>query len=288
MIQTSGLTINAGLLSLLQTTSGSSSGDPVLNVLYGINGAKGAGQNNPIPALTAAEHNQTKEIASTAQQPQIARDIAAFNSAVAAAKDPATLLKDPAVMKVLLTANGLGDQLAYSALASKTMLSNVNDAKSLVNQLTDTRWKTAVQTYDFANQGLSILQNPKVISTLGNAYAEVAWRQSLDATTPGLSNALSFRQSAASITSVDQILGDPTLRTVITTTLGIPQQIAFQSLPTQERAINSQIDITKFKDPKFVENFTQRYLIAAGAASTTSSTTPTLTTLAIQAQGLIV
>ena len=288
MIQTSGLTINAGLLSLLQTTSGPSSGDPVLNVLYGINGAKGAGQNNPIPALTAAEHNQTKEIASTAQQPQIARDIAAFNSAVAAAKDPATLLKDPAVMKVLLTANGLGDQLAYSALASKTMLSNVNDAKSLVNQLTDTRWKTAVQTYDFANQGLSILQNPKVISTLGNAYAEVAWRQSLDATTPGLSNALSFRQSAASITSVDQILGDPTLRTVITTTLGIPQQIAFQSLPTQERAINSQIDITKFKDPKFVENFTQRYLIAAGAASTTSSTTPTLTTLAIQAQGLIV
>ena len=256
--------------------------------MYGINGAKGAGQNNPIPALTAAEHNQTKEIASTAQQPQIARDIAAFNSAVAAAKDPATLLKDPAVMKVLLTANGLGDQLAYSALASKTMLSNVNDAKSLVNQLTDTRWKTAVQTYDFANQGLSILQNPKVISTLGNAYAEVAWRQSLDATTPGLSNALSFRQSAASITSVDQILGDPTLRTVITTTLGIPQQIAFQSLPTQERAINSQIDITKFKDPKFVENFTQRYLIAAGAASTTSSTTPTLTTLAIQAQGLIV
>ena len=70
--------------------------------------------------------------------------------------------------------------------------------------------------------------------------------------------------------------------------LGIPQQIAFQSLPTQERAIRSQIDITKFKDPKFVENFTQRYLIAAGAASTTNSTVSTLSTLAIQAQGLVV
>ena len=287
MIQTPGLTINAGILSLLQTTAGSSSGDQVLNALYGINGTTGASQRNPIPALTAAEQNQTKEIATTAQQPQIARDIAAFNSAVAIAKDPATLLKNPAVMKVLLTANGLGDQLTYSALASKALLSNVNDSKSLVNQLTDTRWKTAAQTYDFANQGLSVLQNPKVISTLSSAYAEVAWRQSLDATTPGLSNALSFRQSAASITSVDQILGDPTLRTVVTTTLGIPQQIAFQSLPTQERAISSQIDITKFKDPKFVENFTQRYLIAAGAASTTNAA-PNLTTLAIQAQGLIV
>ncbi len=288
MIQILGFTINASLLSLLQTIEGSSSGDPVLNALYGINGTTGAGQKNPIPALTAAEQNQTKEIATTAHQPQIARDIAAFNSAVAAAKDPATLLKNPAVMKVLLTANGLGDQLAYPALVSKALLSNVNDPTSLVNQLADTRWKTVVQTYDFANRGLSVLQNPKVVSTLGNAYAEVAWRQSLDTTTPGLSNALSFRQSAGSITSVDQILGDPTLRTVITTTLGIPQQIAFQSLSTQEQAIRSQIDITKFKDPKFVENFTQRYLIAAGAASTTNSTVSTLSTLAIQAQGLVV
>ena len=288
MIQISGVTINAGLLSLLQTTEGTSSGDPVLNALYGINGTTGAGQKNPIPALTAAEKNQTKEIATTAKQPQVARDIAAFNSAVAAAKDPATLLKSPAVMKVLLTANGLGDQLTYPALASKALLSNVNDSESLVNQLTDTRWKTVVQTYDFANRGLSVLQNPKVVSTLGNAYAEVAWRQSLDTTTPGLSNALSFRQSAGSITSVDQILGNPTLRTVITTTLGIPQQIAFQSLPTQERAIRSQIDITKFKDRKFVESFTQRYLITAGAASTTNSMAPALTTLAIQAQGLVV
>jgi len=281
------LTINSTLLSLLQNTSGSGAGDPVLNALYGINGQPSQG--NAIQALTSAEQNQTKEIATTAQQPQIARDMAAFTAAVTAAKDPAVLLQNPAVMKVLLTANGLGDQVAYTALAGKTLLSNVNDPKSLVNQLTDTRWKTVVQTYDFANKGLSILQNPKVISTLANAYAEVVWRQSLDAATPGLSNALSFRQSASTITSVDQILGDPTLRTVITTTLGIPQQIAFQSLPAQEKAVSSQIDITRFKDPKFVESFTQRYLIAAGAAaSATASTTPDLTTLAVQAQGLIV
>ena len=281
------LTINSTLLSLLQSTSGSGAGDPVLNALYGINGQ--ASQGNAIQALTSAEQNQTKAIATTAQQPQIARDMVAFSAAVTSAKNPAALLQDPAVMKVLLTANGLGDQLAYTALASKALLSNVNDPKSLVNQLTDTRWKTVVQTYDFANKGLSILQNPKVISTLANAYAEVTWRKSLDVATPGLSNALSFRQSAGNITSVDQILGDPTLRRVITTALGIPQQIAFQSLPAQEKAVTSQVDITRFKDPKFVESFTQRYLIAAGAAaSATASTTPDMTTLAVQAQGLFV
>ena len=130
-------------------------------------------------------------------------------------------------------------------------------------------------TYDFATKGLSILQNPKVLDTLANGYAEVTWRDSLDATTPGLSEALSFKDSASGITSVDQILGDSTLRTVVTTALGIPEQIAFQDIGAQEQAISSRLDITKFQDPKFVESFTTQYLIAAGAAASSSDSDST-------------
>ncbi len=170
-------------------------------------------------------------------------------------------------MKVLLTANGLGDQLSYTALAQKALLSNVNDPKSLANTLSNTQWKSVAQTYDFANQGLSIIQNPKVISTITNGYAEVTWRQSLDASTPGLSNALTFRAEACSVTSVDQILGDPILRTVVTTALGIPEQIAFQPLEAQEKAITSRLDISKLQNPQFVESFAQRYLITMAGSS---------------------
>ncbi len=53
------------------------------------------------------------------------------------------------------------------------------------------------------------------------------------------------------------------MRKVVTTALGIPLQIAFQPLQAQEKAISAQLDITKFKDPKFVESFVQRYLLAA-------------------------
>ena len=54
----------------------------------------------------------------------------------------------------------------------------------------------------------------------------------------------------------------------------IPLQIAFQPLQAQEKAISARLDITKFKDPKFVESFVQRYLLAAasnGSDSTTAS-----------------
>ena len=44
-------------------------------------------------------------------------------------------------------------------------------------------------------------------------------------------------------------------------------QIAFQPLEAQEKAIRTQLDITQFKDPKYVESFVQRYLLAANSSA---------------------
>ena len=60
---------------------------------------------------------------------------------------------------------------------------------------------------------------------------------------------------------------------VVTTALGIPEQIAFQPIGTQEKAITDHVDIKRFKSPAFVEQFTRRYLIQAGAAANTSAST---------------
>ncbi len=276
------------LPTLYGTASSNSGTGSLLATLYGQGGQSvNAFGGNPVTALKSAELKQTQAIKATAAQPDVNRAVTAFTAGVNSAKTVKDLLANPAVMKVLLTANGLGNQVAYTALAQKTLQSDVTDPKSLVNRLTDTRWKPVAQTYDFANKGLSVIQDPKVISTLANAYAEVTWRQSLDATTPGLSNALTFRKQASTISSVDQILGDPVLRKVVTTALNIPLQIAFQPLLAQEKAVSAQLDITKFKDPKYVESFVQRYLLAA-QASANANTTPDLYSLAVQSRGLVV
>jgi hypothetical protein len=279
-------------LSYLTTLYAGSTGtgsDDLLATIYGFGGSTNSQAQNPVTALTAAEQGQTQDIKMTAAQPAVKRALDAFTAGVNSAKSVQQLLANPAVMQVLLTANGLADQVPFTALAVKALQSNLTDPTSLANKLTDTRWKPVVQTYDFANSGLKVIKNSKVLSTLANAYAEVTWRQSLDAATPGLSNALTFRSEASTITSVDQILGDPVMRTVVTTALGIPEQIAFQPLQAQEKAISAQLDVTKFKDPKYVETFVQRYLLAAASsASTTTSTTPDMTALATQAQGLVV
>ena len=115
------------------------------------------------------------------------RDVAAFTKAVNSAKSVQALLANPAFQKVFLTANGLSDQIGYTALVTKALMSNPKDTGSLAAQLatTDTAWTSTVTTYDFYDKGLAAIQNPQVISTLANAYAEVTWRTSLDTTTAG-------------------------------------------------------------------------------------------------------
>jgi hypothetical protein len=265
-----------------------SGGSSLLDTIYGI-GRSSAGSTDPVQALQLAEQNQTQDVKITAAQPAVNVAITAFTQAVNTAKSMTQLLANPAFMNVLLTANNMSDQIGYTALATKALTSNLSDPNSLANVLTDTRWKTLAQTYSFSSTGLASFKNPATISSIANGYAAATWETNQDSVTPGLSNALAFKAQASTITSVDQILGNPTMRTVITTTLGIPQQIAFQDLTAQERAISTRVDITKFQDPKFVETFVQQYLIANAAnASSSSSAAPDLTTLAVQGQGLLV
>lgn len=264
-------------------------GDGLLQALYGIGTSTGTKAGNPVLALNQAERNQTRDVARTAARSDVARDIAAFRAGLARATTPAAALADKAVMKVLMTANGLGDQIGSTALAKKALLSDVSDSNSLVNKLSDTRWKATAKTYDFARQGLARLKDPKVLATLESGYAEVSWRQGLDKTTPGLSDALTFRAQAGKMTSALDILGDPVLRRVVTTTLGLPLQIAFQSVEAQEKAVSTRLDVTKLQDPKFVEKFAQRYLITrANTPDTTNTNANDLTTLAGKSAGLIV
>jgi len=255
-------------------------------LLFGAAGAATGSGGNPASALALAERNQAKDIAQIAKQPQAARAIATFTAAVAAAKDPATLLRNPQVLDVLLTANGLGDQSSYTALASKALLSDPSDPKSLAARLPDTRWKAVAATFQFATKGLAILKDPKVLATVASGYAEVMWRQSLDVTTPGLSNALDFKARIGKAKTADDILGDATFRAVVTTALGIPAQIAYQGLPAQERAITSHLDMARLSSPKYVDGLTQRYLSAKAASA--GGNAPGLDALAVQNAGLLV
>jgi hypothetical protein len=277
-----------GLVGLFGSTAGTPRGAAgLLTTLYGGGGAAATapGRGNPLVALQLAQKNRDREVATTAKQPETQRDIAAFRSAIAKAKTIGEALDNPAVMKVLLTANGLADQIPYAALAKKVLLSDPDDAKSLVNRMASARWKSVVKAFDFAKAGIDALKDPALQTKLADGYVEVAWRKGLEKSTPGLSDALDFRERAKTFKTAIDILGDPVLRRVVTTALGIPQQIAFQEIPAQERAITNRLDLSRLQDQKFVDGMSQRYLLEK--QKTAAATQPDVGALAMQLRGIV-
>jgi hypothetical protein len=248
-----------------------------------------ASTGDPLLDLRLAQKDEAVDVAQQAKQPMVQQAIAAFTTAVSHAKDIKTALGNPNVQKVLLTASGLSNYIGETGLVQKAFMSDLSDPKSLANKLGDSALLSTVQTYNFAKNGLAELQNPQILATLTNGYAEVTWRQSLDKATPGLSNALDILSQATSIRSFGDILARPSNFYVITGALGIPPNIVFQSLSAQQTAINSRVDYAKFQDPAYVTSLADQYLLSQRENSqSNASTSPDLTTLAVQSSGLLV
>jgi len=244
---------------------------------------------NPITDLTLAQSEQTTGVAQEALQPQVANTITAFKTAIANATSIQSALSNPDVQKVLLAANGLTSYSGETALVQKILLSDPTDPNSLVNKLGNSTWLSTVQTYNFAKNGMSELQNPTVVSTLSNAYAEVQWRNGLDQATPGLANALTFLGQASSIKTAYDVLGNYTNFQVITTALGIPETIVFQDQTAQANEINTHLDISKLQNRSYVTSLTDQYLLTMQQNKQASASTgPSLTSLVVQASGLVV
>lgn len=274
--------LNYASLFAVSSSSTSSPAQQMLQALYGgTSGSTAASNENPITALQIAQANQTTDIANEAKTPTVQLAIQAFTKAVNSATSLKSLLTNPDFLNVFLTANGLGSEVNYTALAQQALISNPDDSSSLANQLatTNSAWASTVQTYNFYANGLAAIQNPTVLSTIANGYAEVQWRESLDEQTPGLSNALYFLANASSLTSADLVLGNSVARTVVTTAFGIPEQIAYQPLQAQEEAISSHLDFSKLSDPTYVQSITDQYLVQLQSSSSSSNSNSSITSL---------
>ncbi len=99
------------------------------------------------------------------------------------------------------------------------------------------------------------------ISKVQDFYVGEVRLDNLDAQLPGLGSAILFKRTAASLDTTTKILGSALGREVVTTALGLPKELALQSLVAQEKAINQRLDVSKLQNPDFVDRLAQRYLL---------------------------
>lgn len=237
----------------------------MLATLYGLgngSGGGGFGTGNAILDFQAAERLAEREQEMVRKDPMVQREVDNFLKLLDKAETPEDLLKDPRALEFILRGLMVTDRIGQDALVRQTLLSDLDDKKSLANRLGDNRLKQAAVMYDFHESGLSVLKSKEVLEGLVETYYQQRYEERLAERNPAFPDALYFRRIAndQDLSDPYDILGDPILRRVITTALGLPLEIAIQPVETQARAITSRLDLDKLSNPKFVESFIKRFL----------------------------
>lgn len=232
-----------------------------------------------IPALrrALAQGAEAKALARLAKDPQIVREMEGFAKAAAKATDVKAALRDPKILNVLLPALGLPDAVGQPGLALRALLDDPKKSDGLLARLPDGRWKAAAATLNLRERGIEALRDPKVQASLAEGLRRMAWRNELDAGQPGTGDAMLFRERAATAKTAYDVLGDPVLRRVLTTALGLPQAIVVQPVETQARALASRLDLGKLQNPREVAKLAERYVVAAaGSGGSAGAASPLL------------
>ena len=211
--------------------------------------------------LRPGEENRALDRLAT--EPQQKRAMDQFKRAVDRAPDLRTALRDSRVLQVITTALGIPEGANQAGLATRVLLSDLSDPRSLANTIADRRWKAAAETLQLGTRGIAALRDGGIQTGLADGLRRAQWNQNLENEQAGLGDAVLFRERAsAASTNIFAVLGDPIIRRVVTGALGLPRMIAIQSVETQARAVSSRFDIKKLEDPKEVQRLAERYLLS--------------------------
>ena len=194
------------------------------------------------------QKNPTQQIAQFGQTAQIMREVDYFKKKAGSLTSMDGLIKDRRLMTFALSAFSLDDEAKYPARLKKVLESDLDDKASLANRLSDNRYREIAAAFDFANSGMNKLQDAAFLEELSQKYVLNEFEKALGNNNPALREATYFLRNIGNITSPYEILGDSVLRSVVTFTLNLPQQIAVQSVESQARLIEGRLDLGKFQD----------------------------------------
>lgn len=208
-----------------------------------------------------------QDIARLERDPTTQRDLQALEQAVARAKDPSDLLRNPRILRLLMEALGLADQATNGGLARNALMSKMTDPQSLANRLPDQRWKAAAQRLGFAANGLARIRDPEVMDALKDGIIQNRRITAISAQSQAVADALYIRDlPEGQAPTLFAVLGDKVMRRVATTVTNLPQELALQSVEAQARTLGARFDPAQFADPKKRDALISRYLILSSSA----------------------
>jgi hypothetical protein len=219
-----------------------------------------------LPIYRSVSANESARIAAFDKtDPQTRTDIAYFTKQAPTLITPDALLKDYRSLSIVLGAFGMKANLQQTALLRKLITEDPTSKTSVAQKLanpTYLRFANAMgqfKSQPFANQA----NVDAVVRAIGTQNFEAAQ----DAQSPGMSDALYFKRSIQSLTTITQLMSDPRLLKVAQAATNMPDQFGTLDYSFQVKLLTKQMTMKNFQNSGYIDKFVSRYLAVTSAAN---------------------
>ncbi len=178
----------------------------------------------------------------------VLKEVEQFKKQAGRIESPDDFFKNQRLMRFALSAYGLEADMASLGRIKKVMTSDLSDQNSLANRMNDPRYQDLAKAFDFAKSGVGKLSNASFLEEVAQKYIQSEFEKSIGQQNPAVREALYFARNIGKVGDAYGVLGDRVLRSVVTFELGLPDQIAVQSVQKQKSLIDDRLDISKFKN----------------------------------------
>jgi len=199
--------------------------------------------------------------------------IARFRKQAPALTTPDALLKDYRSLQVVLGAFNMSADIGDTALLKQLMTQDPSASGSLARTSGNPSYLQFAQA--MSTWQPPPLSNAQSVASIVTRFATNNFEASEGQQNTGLQQALYFRRMIGSVTSINQLMSDPTLTNVAVIGSGLPQQFGLLDYSQQVPILTKAIDLAKFKNPSYVDRFVEKYFAENQASQSGSSTNAT-------------
>ncbi len=220
-----------------------------------------SGLNSP-NALRLIDATRDKQLVVMRNEPANQRAEAAFRERIGQITSAKELIEDFEVYSFVMRAFDLEDQIFGKGLIRKMLESDPVAPESLLNRLTDTRFREMHLALGFTTE--SGTQGPDFNSAaFQDAIADRFYNRSFinqtDDQNETVGTVLEFREKVAGIDSWFEVLANEKLTNFFKTALGLPEQIATLDLDKQRDLFQAKFNLTKLSDPAEQDRLISKY-----------------------------
>ena len=216
---------------------------------------------------TLISRDIAKSLKNKAAERAVANDTKYFSEHIGDVTSVDDFIGNARLFNFAMRAFGLED-IAYAKSFMKKVLLGEPDANGhvLVDRLQDTRYRDFANAFNFRSYGddpskPKTFDNPEVEAMLESVGAnKTVDQQKLAYDSQTGRDTQYISDFAAYVTSVDDIVSDPKLSSIVRATVGLPPASETADPATQAAEIASKFDAATFQNPAAVDAFIDEYL----------------------------